>query len=405
LIRFNVIAFTHAGIGIKELGHFHLEETAIVSKMNELKNALAIDEIMYLSTCNRIEFIFARHIPVDNNFIRDFIQAFNPKWNLEQIESHAKKARHWSGINAVNHLIEVAASIDSMVIGEREIITQVRNAFDFSRKNNLSGDTIRLVIRQTIETAKKVYTNTSISEKSVSVVSLAYQELSKKVRDKDARILIIGSGITNQNMCRFLQDEGYTNFVIFNRTLSNAQKLAQHIGGEAKSLDEIQNYTADFDLIISCTGAGKPIITSEIYGNMVSQESKKVIVDLAVPQDIDDSVMDQFPVDYISVDSLKQISDKNLLERKKELLKVRQIIYEALEDFKQIFELRQMEIKLQAIPTLVKDIRAKATTEVFSKEMNELDDDSKELLNKILNYMEKKYVSVPMIMAKQMLTK
>lgn len=405
LIQFNVIAFTHAGIGLKELGNFHLDEEAIAPKMKAIKAALGISEIMYLSTCNRVEFSFVIDDKVDLNFIKAFVGVFNPEWDEARLSTIAKKARYWNGINAVNHLIEVASSLDSMVLGEREIITQVRNAYDFSRKMELSGDIIRIVIRQTIETAKKVYTQTSIAKNSVSIVSLAYQQLMKHNIQKNARFIIIGSGVTNQNICKFLKKDGFTNFTIFNRTLKNAEKLVSSVGGTAMRLSELHEYKVGFDVIITCTGSAKEVLTQSIYNQILSDTKTKYIVDLAVPNDVSEQVHKAFAVKYISVDSLKAISEENLLERRKELLKARQIIFDALEDFKKIFEMRQMEIKMRAIPEHVKQIRTKAVTEIFSKEVDQMDEASKEVLDKILNYMEKKYVSVPMIMAKEMLNK
>ncbi len=403
--RFNIIAFTHAGIGLKKLGQFHLETDEITSKMNALKKALHLSEIMYLSTCNRVEFLFVTTTELPKEFVSTFVKHFNSEWDESTIEAIAKKARTWNGINAVNHLIEVASSLDSMVLGEREIISQVRNAYDFSHKESLSGDTLRVIIRHTIETAKKVYTDTSISEKSVSVVSLAYRELMKKTIPLNARILIIGSGITNQNMCKFFEEDGYRNFVVFNRTLENAKKLASTYGCEGNALKELAAYKNGFDVIVTCTGASGPVLTKEIYNSILPDSKLKHIIDLAIPNDVEQSVYKAFSVNYISVETLKKTSEKNLLERRKELLKVRQIIFDALEEFKTIFEMRQIEIKMRAIPDHVKKIKHTAINEVFSKEINELDDKSKEVLDKVLNYMEKKYVSVPMIMAKNMLTK
>jgi glutamyl-tRNA reductase len=305
----------------------------------------------------------------------------------------------------VNHLIEVASSLDSMVLGEREIITQVRNAHDYSRKEELSGDTIRIVMRHTIETAKKIFTETIIAEKSVSVVSIAYQEFLKANLPKKAKILIIGSGVTNQNMCKFLTKDGYTHFTVFNRTLTNAEKFVDTFGGKAEPLKNLEMHDAGFDAIISCTGSNSAVLTQKIYTSILKDNKTKHIIDLAIPNDIAESIPNSFAVNYISVASLKKIADKNLLARRKELLKVREIIYNSLEDFKSIFEMRQIELKMQAIPKHVKEIRTKALTEVFHKEVSNLDDESKAVLDKILNYMEKKYVSVPMIMAKEMLTK
>ena len=101
---------------------------------------------------------------------------------------------------------------------------------------------------------------------------------------------------------------------------------------------------------------------------------------------------------------MKKIADVNLKERRKELIKVRQIIYDAVEEFKEIFKLRQVELKMRSIPEKVKEIRALAVNEVFSKELKDMDENAKQVLEKILDYMEKKYISVPMVMAKEMMT-
>lgn len=362
-----------------------------------------ISEIMYLSTCNRVEFIFVVDEEVDSDFMALFLKAFNSSWNHHTIQNYIEHAKTWNGINAVNHLIEVASSVDSMVIGEREIITQVRNAYDFSKENKLSGDVIRCVIRQTIETAKKVYTNTNIASKPVSVVSLAYHNLCDKNVAANARILVIGSGVTNTNMCRFLKEQGYKNFIIFNRTLANAEVLARFTGGVAKPLSELAKHKEGFDLLLTCTGSTEPIINTTLYKKLIGKESdKKIIIDLAMPFDVEPNVIEKFDVDYISIEFLKSIADGNIKERRKELIKVRQIIYDAVEEFKEIFKMRQVELKMRSIPERVKEIRATAVNQVFSKEMSTLDDNSKVVLEKILDYMEKKYVSVPMLMAKEM---
>lgn len=404
MVRFNVIAFTHNSIGLDEIGKFHLETESIVDCMNKIRKEMNLTEIMYLSTCNRVEFIFVAEEKVDDDFLALFLKAFNPEWDHRRIQIYIDKAKCWNGINAVNHLIEVASSVDSMVIGEREIITQVRGAFEFSRANNLSGDIIRVVIRQTIETAKKVYTETTIANKPVSVVSLAYHSLNEKYLELDAKIIIVGAGVTNTNMCRFLKKHGFRNYTIYNRSLDNAEVLARFTGGIAKPLFELNEHSSGFDILVTCTGSQDRVITPEIYKNLIGKdESKKVVIDLAVPADLDPSLLKKYRIDYISVEFLKTIADNNLKERKRELIKVRQIIYEAVEEFKEIFKMRQVELKMRSIPERVKEIRSTAVNQVFSKELSQLDAGSKELLEKILDYMEKKYVSVPMLMAKEML--
>ncbi|MEO9532491.1 MAG: glutamyl-tRNA reductase [Crocinitomicaceae bacterium] len=402
--RFNVIAFTHHTIGVEEIGKFHLEDHQMQSKLQHLKDQLNLDELMYVSTCNRVEFIFLSSQELDNAVLTHFLNEFNEEWDQEHLSVLVENCKSWNGINAVNHLIEVASSLDSMVIGEREIITQMKDAYELSRKYKLSGDTIRIVMRQVIQTAKKVYTQTNIAAKPVSVVSLAYHQLVKRKLSENARVVFIGAGVTNTNMGRFLLDHGYSNFTVFNRSLENAALLAELVKGKARKLADIKDYKEGFDLLVCCTASKNSVIDTDIYKNLLAgEEGEKIVIDLAVPQDLDKQVKEQFKVDHISVEFLKTISENNLKERKRELIKVRQIIYEAVEEFKQIFKMRQVELKMQAIPQKVKEIKKKAVEEVFSKDLAQLDDESREVVDRILDYMEKKYVSVPMLMAKKMI--
>jgi glutamyl-tRNA reductase len=403
---FGIIAFTHAGIGLDSLSHFHVEQESVAAKMHELKVLLDLEEIMYLSTCNRVEFIMVSEGEFDSAWVIKLVRFFQADWDKARCQMVAKKAKHWQGINAMNHLIEVACSLDSMVLGEREIITQVRNAHEFSRSNQLSGDTIRIAIKHTIETAKKVYTETFIAQKSVSVVALAYKQFAAQNISKDAKILVVGAGVTNQNLCRFLGENGYKNLTVFNRTFDKAKILAEKYGGVAHPLNELAEYTEGFDVLVSCTGANKAIVTAEIFTKLnLGDTHKKCVIDLAVPQDVDENAVEAFDMNYISVQSLQNIASEHLQTRRKELLKVRQIIFNALEEFKHLFEMRKVELKIRHIPIKVKEIRSTAMNEVFSKEIDQLDANSRETLDKILDYMEKKYVSVPMLMAKELVVK
>lgn len=403
MLRFNVIAFTHHSIGVEEIGKFHLENDEIQPRMQHLKDQLNISELMYVSTCNRVEFVFVTNVEVDQIFLTHLLNEFNPDWDQQHIQHLMENAKQWNGINAVNHLIEVSSSLDSMVIGEREIITQMKDAFEFARVNKLSGDTIRIVMRQVVQTAKRVFTETSIAEKPVSVVSLAYHELVNRGLSDDARVLFVGAGVTNTNMGRFLLKHGFTNFTVFNRSIKRAELLSELLNGQAKKLSSIGEYDQGFDLLVCCTAANGHPINEQIYSSLLAgDKDEKIVIDLAVPSDLDPVIKEKYKVDHISVEYLKEISENNLKSRKKELIHVRQIIFEAVEEFKEIFKMRQVELKMRSIPEKVKEIKQNALENVFSKDLEKLDDESREVVDKILDYMEKKYVSVPMIMAKQM---
>lgn len=406
LDKFHSIAFTHRNLDVKDLGLLPIDESKQLDRLAHLKSTMNLTELMFLSTCNRVEFIFCSEETVSTPFLVQFFESIYPEFSNEQKEHFAERADVFKGTNAVEHILSVASSIDSMVIGEREIITQVRNAFDISKKLNLTGDFIRLVMRHTIETAKRVYTETSIATKPVSVVSLAYHKLREMNIPLDARMMIIGAGATNTTMSRFLRKHGFKNFVVFNRTLSKAENLAKDLHGKAFGLEALEHYEGGFDVIISCTGSDSHIITPEFYKKiLIGEESRKVVIDIAVPQDLHPEILSNHAVTHISVDFLQKISNENLKVRSNEIQHVEEIISEALFDFKHLQKVRNVELAMREVPLKVKEIRATAMNEVFKNDLEALDENSKEVLDKIISYMEKKYMSVPMIMAKEILIK
>jgi glutamyl-tRNA reductase len=406
LDNFHIIAFTHRNLELNDIGQLHIEECKQEERLKELSSALQLEEMMFLSTCNRVEFHFVTEREADFNFVMKFFETLYPGFNREQIGHYAHRGDQFKGIGAVEHMLSVASSIDSMVVGEREIITQVRNAFENSKKLGLTGDFIRVLLRHTIETAKRVYTETSIATKPVSVVSLAYHKLRDMNIPLDARVLIIGAGMTNTNMSRFLKKHGFKNFAVFNRTLSKAEALAHDLHGHAYPLNDLRTFEKGFDVMITCTGSEHHIITPEIYEQLLQGESdRKVVIDLALPQDLDPEIVAKHKVTHISVEVLQKISNENLKERSKEIQHVEEIISEALYEFRNIHKLRSVELAMREVPQKVKEIRSNAVNEIYREEIESLDEHSREVLDKVISYMEKKYMSVPMIMAKEILLK
>jgi glutamyl-tRNA reductase len=406
LEQFHILAFTHKKMDVSEVGKLHIELDKQREVLSVFKQRMEINELMFLSTCNRVEFLFCTAKIVDENFIQNFFQTLYPHYETSQISNFENAVESYSGVLAIEHILQVASSIDSMIVGEREIITQVRNAFDTSKEMGLTGDFIRVVMRHTVETAKRVYTETSIANKPVSVVALAYHTLRDMDISLDARVLMIGAGMTNSNMAKFLRKHGFKNFTVFNRTVEKSEALAKDLHGSGYGLDTLHTFDKGFDIIITCTGSEAPIITPEIYTHLLQGEkTKKVVIDIAIPHDLDAEIVKNNHVTHISIDYLQKISDRNLLERSKEIVHVEQILSDAVESFMYIHKMRQVEIAMREVPNMVKDIRATAVNEVFKKELQTLDDDSREVLDKIIGYMEKKYMSMPMKLAKEIMLK
>ena len=404
--QFHIIAFTHRNFDVNKIGKLHIDADFQKERLSHLKESLGLTEIMFLSTCNRVEFSFCTDLVVNTDLVYRFFSTLYPELNIDDINDFTVSGQVYSGMQAVEHLFRVASSIDSMIVGEREIITQVRTSFENCREMGLTGDTIRVIMRQTVSTAKRVYTETAIARRPVSVVALAYHTLRDMKMPLDSRILVIGAGTTNNNMGKFLKKHGYQNFAVFNRTVAKAQILAEELNGSFYPLSALPTYDKGFDLIISCTGAESHVITPEIYSHLLQgEDTRKVVIDIAIPHDLDSRIVENHSVTHISVDVLQKISAENLKERSKEITHVEEILFESMTEFSQIIRMRSIEVAMREVPNMVKQIRSAAINEVFKKDLQSLDDESREVLDKIIGYMEKKYMSVPMIMAKEIMMK
>lgn len=402
--HFKVIAFTHANVGLEKVASFFIAEDDYEKKFVPLKKQMNIDEFMFLSTCNRTEFLFKTKEVANNHFLRQFYSNLYPDWSEEHLNWAIETTQVMDGIDAVRHMFHVAGSLDSLVVGEREIITQFRKSYDKFQAMGLTGDFLRIAERKTIETAKQIFTETDIANRPVSVVNLAYRSLREHYLPVDARIIVIGAGVTNSAMLRKMKKHGYTNFYVYNRTLEKAQTLAQDVNGVARPLSELENHSEGFDAIVTCTGAPHSIIDEKLYTQLLQGDTdRKYVVDLAIPNDFEVEIKNNHPVELIEVESLKEIAAKNLSERKKSMANCEAIVDANLVEFQNVYNERRVELAMRDVPAKVKEIKERAMNEVFSKDIEGLDDQSKELVNDIIAYMEKKYISVPMKMAKKII--
>jgi glutamyl-tRNA reductase len=399
-----VIAFTHKQIELKELGKLVICQENLTDKLRRVKLQFDIPEIFYLATCNRVEFIMAANKVIDKAFAESFIEALEINLCPAHMDIFMQGASIYEDHEALNHLLRTSCSLESMIVGEKEILPQMRKAYEQCKDEGLTGDHLRMVMNTVVKTAKEVYTNTNISRNPISVVSLAYRKLKELKLCTNARVLIIGAGETNRNISKYLQKHKFTNFAVFNRTISKAQQLATDLGGEAFDLEALKTYSKGFDAIITCTSSVEPIITTEIYKSLLNGETdRKTIVDLAIPNDTAPEVLTEFPVNFIEVHSLNEVAKKNLQERYQELVHAEKIIEQNIAEFIPLLKQRRIEVAMRGVPEKIKEIRNTAINTVFADEVQGMDEQSREILEKVINYMEKKYISVPMIMAKEIL--
>lgn len=399
-----VIAFTHKQIELKELGKLVICQENLTDKLHRVKQEFGISEIFYLGTCNRVEFVMITDRVVDKEFAKQFMYSLQMGLCPVSTSAFLEAAAIYENREALDHLLRTSCSLESLIVGEKEILAQLRKAYDCCREAGLTGDGLRMFMNCVVKTAKEVYTHTNISKNPISVVSLAYRKLKDLKLCTNARVLIIGAGETNLNLSKYLQKHKFTNFTIFNRTISKARQMAADLNAEVFDLEALKSYKKGFDAIITCTSSVEPIITAEIYAGLLNGETdRKTIVDLAVPNDTAPEVLEQFPVNFIEVHSLNEVAKKNLQERYEELTHAEAIINENIAAFLLELKQRRIELAMRQVPEKIKEIRNTAINSVFAEEVQGMDQQSRDVLEKVINYMEKKYISVPMIMAKDIL--
>ncbi|RZL19603.1 MAG: glutamyl-tRNA reductase [Pedobacter sp.] len=401
-----IIAFTHKQIDLKALGKLVICEHTLDDRLRNIQSELGVKEIFYLATCNRVEFVFTCGGEINKEFIHRFLTVLNMGLPEEYMDQFIANVSVYEQVEAFNHLLRTSCSLESLVVGEKEILAQLRKAYEACRVAGFTGDYMRMIMNRVVKTAKEVYTHTNISKNPVSIVSLAYRKLRDLKMCANSRLLIIGAGETNKNIAQYLKKHKYSNFSIFNRTPENAEHLAKELNGIAYPLTELENFSGGFDVIITCTGATEPIITEEIYKKLLNGDTeKKVIVDLAIPNDTAPEILKNFPVHYIEVESLKEIARKNIQERYDELVNAEHIIEENIKDFELVLRQRKIEIAMSGVPQKIKEIKHTAINAIFADEINGMDESSRLILERVMNYMEKKCISVPMVMAKEILVK
>jgi len=360
-------------------------------------------ELMYLGTCNRVEVVFNVPEEVCSNFTQRLLSFMFPEHDTSFIKGVSQKAQRFNGEETADHIFRVAASLDSLIIGEREIITQLRNAYEQCEKMKLTGDALRLLNQHAIRIAKDVYTHTNLSKKPVSIVSIAWKLFQEKHPDLNSKIVLVGAGQIITNFAKFLAENGYTQVSVYNRTIENANSIAKSFNTEAKQIAELKNDTSDFDALVVCTGSTDLVVSKELFNQLCVSKKRRTVIDLALPANVDLEISKEEDVTLIDMLSVQREVQKNISYREEALNDCVAIIEKGKNEFKKLFQERSIARAMSEIPNAIKEIRQTAVESVFSKELAALSDQDRELVDKIISYMEKKYISVPMKLAKSVL--
>lgn len=328
-----VIGINHktAPVAIREKFSFSSGRTVEVNRL--LKENVSLAENLILSTCNRVEiYAVANHNKdyVDN--IKNFLTKFH---NLNLLD-YQDKIYIYKDKEAVRHLFRVAAGLDSMVIGEMEILGQVKKAYQDARESLTTGKALNRLFEKAFNTAKKLRTDTFIGWGPVSVSSLAVK-LAEKILGglSDKTVLIVGTGIIGEQVALYLKKGGIKSILVTNRTFEKAKSLSDKFSAAALPFEDFRSKLAETDIIIASTGAPHCIIRkSDILSIMPKRKLRPLfIIDLAVPRDVEAEVNKIDNAYLYNIDDLDKIVKENIKLRKSELDKCSDIIAAAAERF------------------------------------------------------------------------
>ena len=324
----------HTDVAFREKLAF--QPNQVVEALAKMRTVFPQTEAVLLSTCNRVEIYAAAENEEDCPSAQQLIN-FVANYHGLDIAEIATDLRSLDGEDAVHHLFTTAASLDSMVIGEAQILSQVKQAYDMANEGENTGPLTHSSFQAAMRVAKRVQTETEIHRKRVSIPSVAVADYASQFFERfdDKVILVIGAGEMGEETLQYLIDKNAKDVRIINRNHQRAIDLAQRTTGKAVEWDELNDLLVEADLIVSATGATEPIVTAEAFQTISERRFQKplFILDLAVPRDIDPKLSDFVGVYLYSIDDLQQVCDRNRKAREREWPKAEQIIEEEVSRF------------------------------------------------------------------------
>jgi len=328
---FLVIGLSHRSSPVTVRERFAFSEAALPEALEKLRHDTGAAEAVILSTCNRVEIYAVTQLEPPQAFaaLRDFLVNCHDYRDPLTDEIYA-----WGEPQSVHHLFKVASGLDSMVLGETEILGQLKKAYDLALKTGHTGGRLNKAFQRAFNVAKHIRTETNIQRGSVSVGSVAV-ELAEKIfsRLSDRDVMIIGAGDTSEKTARALISRGARSILVTNRSHDKAVALASELGGRAVPFENWADEFANLDIIISSTSAPHYILDRVKLEPLMKLRRNRplLLIDIAVPRDIEPEVNFLADVYLYNMDDLQTIADDYLKQRKEEVARCEQIIREKAE--------------------------------------------------------------------------
>lgn len=332
----SVLSFSYKTTPIELRERLAFSSEQLPRIMAEVRDKCDLAEVMLLSTCNRVEFYYTQKSDSTSS-VREWLR--NKMESLGDLVDQA--AVEMEGKPALFHLFRVAASLESMVVGEPQILGQIKEAYHLAGQEKMTGPVLTGLMPKVLKAAKKVRTETQIARFPVSI-SYAAVELARKIFGdlKEKTVMVVGAGEMAELTITHLIESGIQRLLITNRTFSGAVSLAEKFQGSAFRFEEMGHYLHQADIVISSTGAPKAIITREMAKTAVKKRKGEPMffIDIAVPRDIEAEVNELSDVYCYDIDDLKAVVDTNKQEREREAREAHQIIENEVEHYEKWFD-------------------------------------------------------------------
>jgi len=382
------ISLNHRTASVELRESLSLSNTEIVELISTLKQSL-LKEGLVISTCNRTEII-----GVASSQNVSFDDLINALLNFKKVDGiNSESFEKYKSVKIIEHLFRLVAGIDSMLIGDNQIFKQVKDAFQIADEQNFIGFYFKKIMDYSLHLGKRVITETAISEGAVTVSFAAVQLIEKIFSNLSKKsALVIGTGETGEIAAKHLRDRGVARLALTNRTFEKAERLAKELNTAVFPFDNFKDHLHKFDIIVSATGSQDFILSKSDIEKTIKKRNYEslVIVDIAVPRDVDPDCRNIENVFYNDIDSLNIIVEQNLLKRRNEIPKVEKIISEELNNFSDWLNSLQVSPIIKALRDKFESIRSEEVqnniNKFSSEDKEKLEIITKKIINKILHH-------------------
>ena len=375
------INYKIAPLEIREKFYFDSSEKIVFN--NLLKKKIGVEGLMIISTCNRTEiyFEFENHVGEENKFLHSIVKELVEFKRFK--DSLSPYLNNLIGsYNVANHLFRLVSGLESMIIGEFQIVEQLKDAYYFSKKHKMLGPILKRMIQKSLETGKYIRTNTDIGRGAVSVSYAAVEQITKKYDLTKSNFLCVGLGETSKLSIRHLHQKKIRNIKICNRTESKAKLFSKELGYSSVKFEDFKKEIKKSDVVFFSTSSKTTLLNkSDLEKIMKNRRKKLLLVDLSVPRNLESDLNELKNVEVINVDNLKDAVNDNYKKRKGEIIKAELYIEEFLVEFDDWTNARLLRPSILSLKKQVRELIVNETLNYNSENKN--GDDFNSHLNKV----------------------